>query len=376
MRPVDARISRLLQLLLDTPGNREAWWAFFEAFAAEISPDVHVVALSERKTPIPTTLLFGGRRESIVQGLLPRRTDAGTRIEALPLGAVFELPRLPRRMAEHPIVRALLDPVGILPGPYVGVVVDRGEGRPTGVIMAAPHREGWQPSASDRAMFEQLAPFLVRITKLHEQILYTGALTSILDHLVLGVILLDESGRVTYMNRSAGELFGVEPGLSEPHEGRKRDPRSQAVYGRVQATPQGGTQYLHPTHGRRLDVLSAKLEWPAWQGYPSRRFARALFVGDPKLGSGDPFGNLRELYGLTEGEAHLAILLVGDFTLLQAAKQLGITESTARTVLKRILAKTGTRRQASLVRLLLSGPGQIRGGATRPDGPERERRKP
>jgi hypothetical protein len=45
----------------------------------------------------------------------------------------------------------------------------------------------------------------------------------------------------------------------------------------------------------------------------------------------------------------------------EAAGLLGITLSTARGVLKTIFAKTGTNRQASLVRLLLSGPpGQVR----------------
>ena len=42
--------------------------------------------------------------------------------------------------------------------------------------------------------------------------------------------------------------------------------------------------------------------------------------------------------------------------------------STARGVLKAVFAKTGTRRQASLVNLVLTAPGQLR------RGPPRERR--
>jgi hypothetical protein len=42
---------------------------------------------------------------------------------------------------------------------------------------------------------------------------------------------------------------------------------------------------------------------------------------------------------------------------------------TARGVLKAVFAKTGTRRQASLVNLILAAPGQIRGSA--PWGPIR-----
>jgi len=358
---VDERLSRLLALLFEVPGDREAWWRFFEALGAEISPDVRVVAISERVAPVPTTRLYGVRVESVVEGAMPRRAVGRAGFVAPPLGAAFDLPRLSKRLAEHPVVRGLIEPVGLLPGPGLGVVVDIGEDRPTGTIMALPAREGWEPSEADRALFRQLAPLLLRATKLHEQMLYTGALTSILDRLVLGVILLDDRGRVTYMNQSAAELCGVEPGLTEPDGGPTPDPRSAALYGRVRPV-EGKAVYEHPDDGRAFSVLSAKLDWPSWQGYPARRFARALFVGDPKLGSGDPYGNLSRLYGLTESEAHLAMLLVGDFTLLQAAKHLHITENTARTVLKRILAKTGTRRQASLVRLLITGPGPIRDG--------------
>ena len=64
--------------------------------------------------------------------------------------------------------------------------------------------------------------------------------------------------------------------------------------------------------------------------------------------------------GSRRPRAALAWLLVGDRTLSEAAAQLGIKLSTARTVLKRVLSKTDTRRQASLVRLLLSGPAQLR----------------
>ena len=206
----------------------------------------------------------------------------------------------------------------------------------------------------------------------------SSVVTSLLDHLVLGVILIDERGRVSYANRSAAEMLGVEPGLSEPSASGALDSRSEALYRTVQRENlRGESPYRHPVDGRPLHVLSTTLRWPTGQGFAARRFARALFIGDPKQSTGDPFGNLAQHYGLTASEAHLAALLVGDFTLLEAAQHLAITESTARTVLKRILAKTGTRRQASLVRLLLSGPAQIRAeNAPDPDGaPRRKKRR-
>ncbi len=59
-------------------------------------------------------------------------------------------------------------------------------------------------------------------------------------------------------------------------------------------------------------------------------------------------------YGLSRAEARLCILLANGHTLETSAVELGITPTTARTYCKRAFAKTGTTRQAELVRLLLN----------------------
>ena len=70
---------------------------------------------------------------------------------------------------------------------------------------------------------------------------------------------------------------------------------------------------------------------------------------------------LRSRYGMTPAEANLAALLVSDLSLDQAADSLGVKIGTVRTRLKQVFAKTGTNRQASLVRLLLTEAGAVRG---------------
>jgi pimeloyl-ACP methyl ester carboxylesterase/DNA-binding CsgD family transcriptional regulator len=56
--------------------------------------------------------------------------------------------------------------------------------------------------------------------------------------------------------------------------------------------------------------------------------------------------------GLTAAEARLAAKLVQGLQIADAAAELGITAHTARTQLKNIFAKTGTRRQGELIQLL------------------------
>jgi DNA-binding CsgD family transcriptional regulator len=57
-------------------------------------------------------------------------------------------------------------------------------------------------------------------------------------------------------------------------------------------------------------------------------------------------------YGLTRAEARLAVALAQGASLAEAARDLGITEQTARYYSKRIYSATGTRGQGDLVRLV------------------------
>lgn len=104
----------------------------------------------------------------------------------------------------------------------------------------------------------------------------------------------------------------------------------------------GAPMVLHvaPVSGQARDVFS---------------FASAIVVATPVLpGAGPEAGVIAGLFDLTPAEARLAAAIASAHTPREAARRLGVTEATARTTLKRILAKTGTRRQADLVGLLKS----------------------
>lgn len=66
----------------------------------------------------------------------------------------------------------------------------------------------------------------------------------------------------------------------------------------------------------------------------------------------------RDVYGLTQAESQFVSFLLKGAEISAAAEQLSITLQSARFRLKRILKKTGTHRQADLVRLLLTVPGE------------------
>jgi DNA-binding CsgD family transcriptional regulator len=63
---------------------------------------------------------------------------------------------------------------------------------------------------------------------------------------------------------------------------------------------------------------------------------------------------MRLQFGLSPRQAKLTALLLSGRSLKEAADVLGITEGSARQYLKGIFRKTGARRQADLVRIVLN----------------------
>ena len=89
---------------------------------------------------------------------------------------------------------------------------------------------------------------------------------------------------------------------------------------------------------------------PGSPAFGEDRPAVLLFIRDPEAPLA--VARLRELFGLTRTEAAVAAALARGQSLEDIAVQRGIGLGTVRTHLKRILAKTGTHRQAQAVALL------------------------
>lgn len=96
--------------------------------------------------------------------------------------------------------------------------------------------------------------------------------------------------------------------------------------------------HLSPVTGRARDVFT---------------LASAILVATPVLPHRVLGADLIEgLFDLTPAEAKLAAMIAAGHAPRQAAQRLGVTEGTARTTLKRVLAKTGVHRQSDLVGML------------------------
>jgi DNA-binding CsgD family transcriptional regulator len=102
-----------------------------------------------------------------------------------------------------------------------------------------------------------------------------------------------------------------------------------------------------------LDILLLPIGDRAVLGAGEKPVSVAYVHGEEQSGAAR-IDHLRQLFGLSSCEAGLALALSRGRTIAEGAQELGLTIETARNYSKRIYAKTGTRGQTDLVRLILA----------------------
>src|SRR5262249_37594485 len=229
------------------------------------------------------------------------------------------------------------------------------------------HMRCFGPAA--RRQLQNLLPHLRRATRIY---LRRAALDSerqafgaALDRIPVGVILLDRPGHVCATNRVGDRLLSRRDGLFLDRSG-------------LQAARAEDTSHLHElvaeivTSGSsdtiglllarpsgRCPLAAALAALPAGGTAHNMRWAAGLFVVDPEETGEVSAALLHALYRLTPAESALAGELANGRSGGQAAQRLRITPGTARQRLGVVFSKTGTKRQSSLVRLLLRGPASL-----------------
>lgn len=210
-----------------------------------------------------------------------------------------------------------------------------------------------------------VTPHLIRAFQfnqlLHEtQALGMGAFAA-LEYLDRGALLVGVSGTVRTANGIAERILEQGDGLilrsGQLHCSKGSDTAAlerligQCARGMV--TADEGMISISRSVGRsplRVQCLPFPTRnW--WPGFTQQ--LAMIFVTDPDARMEQVTQRLRQRYGLTPAEASLAWEIVRSGGRKTAAVQRGISVATARTQLTAIFDKTGVRRQAELVRLLL-----------------------
>lgn len=181
-----------------------------------------------------------------------------------------------------------------------------------------------------------------------------------LDRLDTGVLMVSDTGRVIQASSMAERLLRENVELADIR-GRLAL-RPPALHDKLLALLQGamdnargriakpGAALSIPRPHRMPLALEVAPLRPTASAFGEQRPAVLVFIRDPEAPIA--VARLRELFGLTRTEGVVAAALGRGASLEDIAANMGIGLATVRSHLKRILAKTGTHRQAEAVALL------------------------
>jgi DNA-binding CsgD family transcriptional regulator len=226
---------------------------------------------------------------------------------------------------------------------------------------------------SDCELMAALIPHLDRALKLQRDLglieFGRSAAFDTLDSMALGIIIIDADARIKFSNQAAREIVDANDGLRFVGQRLVIDGingdgiRMQAgrlIRSALSGSPPPGEafQVIRPSGGEAYPVLVSAL-WGNQLRFGWSMLNEPLaiiYIRDPDRPEETRTETLQRLYGITPRQARLAELVATGCSLQHAAKKLGITKVSARQYLKLVFQKTGTHRQAELVRKILQVP--------------------
>lgn len=221
--------------------------------------------------------------------------------------------------------REYLDRIGIRYGRFMRIIETGGRSAWLSVTRAADDF-----TAADSALLSSLAPHLAialrTLVKLDRLCLQAATADNALRRAGIGWAMMDRDARPI---GHGGAMVTGNRGAAEP----------------VRASPA-----MAIDGGTTLDILPS-LAVEHLTGAATTPVMLTLVRRPPVLGMAAEAA-LSRTYGLSPKEAALAIQLANGESLIDAAKSLRLSTETTRNYSKRLFAKTGTRGQADLVRLI------------------------
>jgi DNA-binding CsgD family transcriptional regulator len=222
------------------------------------------------------------------------------------------------------------------------------------------------------ALYKLLAPHMHRAMQINIKLaraeLNHIASVETLNHLDEGVLFADLNANIIFANKAAEKFFAdrdLRQNKGRLHANSTAETATlHAVIAkcaeRRTQLQQGGFVSLRRQLGRSpLSLLIAPLPLEIPGGLVALEPMAVIFVNDPDKENKPTVVQLRDKFGMTPAEAGFAVEILKGDGIQAAADRLSISRSTARTHLSRIFDKTGTRRQAELVRVLISTKGVV-----------------
>ena len=224
-------------------------------------------------------------------------------------------------------------------------------------------------SEADKALCQMLLPHFENAARLYTSIDVAESerqlLAGTVDRMLLGTVILDEAGTVLKSNSVAHHILRendglrITQGLLEAGYGAE----NRELYRLIKLALQGVTNtagsvaqamsITRPSGRAKLGLALRNIPQGDWLESRHRPTV-AVFIRDPENRSQATREMVQRLFGLTQAESSLALLLADGLSLDEATAHIGVRKNTARAQLRAIFSKTGVTRQTALVRLLLA----------------------
>ena len=218
---------------------------------------------------------------------------------------------------------------------------------------------------TDVASFVEIAPHLRRAVTLASK--FRQALEArtleVFNSLGLSAATLDRSGQVVGLSRASETLLGDDLLLTNGRLSAARAADNnvlQAVLHNTVAPQrpglQAGPSMATIAREGRLPLLVEGISLPVPARDVFSRVVGLAIFHDLERTMWRPEGSIRAAFNLTPAEARVAAAVGDGFAPRDVAEDLGLAESTVRSVLKQVFAKTGVSRQSELAALLARVP--------------------
>ena len=240
-------------------------------------------------------------------------------------------------------------------------------------VLSVLRGERDQPfQTDDQRLVAALVPHVQRALQIHQRILTAERERAIavdaLDALSCAVFLVDADAKVLVSNRRGQELLAANDGLSADRMGLMAATSRETARLRHLCAAVADTRSREQRHAGGMLALSRRSDRPALQvlvtpvtsaapfGLQRERVAALVFASDPAEDRPPSDTLLRQLYGLTPAEAHVAGRITLGWDLRRIAAERGSALETVRRQSKQILTKTAARHRGDLVRRLSAIP--------------------
>ncbi|WP_156839603.1 helix-turn-helix transcriptional regulator [Novosphingobium aquimarinum] len=350
-----ADTSGVLAALFSSLLDKEPWSAFLDRLRHEAQASYATLILTPRTAEQPGMILTPGADPSVGADYASRLFTIDP-FTGLPEGQVASFREFVSEEAlqRNPAFRDFMSSLEVL-----GVDIDLPDRLQLRLrLTRAVHEPPF--AREDIERLQQLVPHVRIALQLFERLssveteqqIYAGAVAQ----MAIGVVILNREGKAMRLNSQASAILAKSDGISLRNDTVMFE---NADLGRQLRARLADTQNTEP--------LTLRIDRPSGAGDLLLVISRApgpdhvaagvgpaavLFLTDPTDTPPIAAEALRDLLGLTPGEAEVAARLADGLSLAEVADRLGISPNTVRAHLRSIFGKTGVKRQSQLIQLV------------------------